>query len=224
MKYNKLVRDKIPEYIQLQGGNSVTHIADDAEYWKKLKEKVLEEFDEFQEDESLEEFADLLEVMQAMAEYKKFDSAAIEEVRKKKADERGKFQKRIILEQSSGTSSQQEKKAPLAFSEFVQKAKEIKQKYAVTNEKQWGIAEYAQGLVGDVGELVQLVMSKNGFRKKDNVDAALAHELSDCLWAILVLSDELGVDLEKEFMTNMKKLSDRIERENEGRITLSNIT
>ena len=100
MKYDKLVRDKIPEYIKSKGGTPITHIADDAEYWQKLKEKLVEEFDEFKKDESLEEFADLLEVIDALAEYKNFDRAAIEAIKRKKAEERGKFRGRIILDES----------------------------------------------------------------------------------------------------------------------------
>lgn len=100
MKYNKLVRDKIPEYIRKKGGNPITHIADDAEYWQKLKDKLLEELEEFKKDEDIEEFADLLEVIDTVAEYKKFDRNEIEMIKNKKAVERGKFKDRIILDES----------------------------------------------------------------------------------------------------------------------------
>ncbi len=100
MKYDKLVRDNIPEYIRNKGGTPVYHIASEREYWKKLKEKLSEEVQEFQTDESIEELADLFEVLDAIAEYKGFDRNAIEKVKNEKAEERGRFRDRIILEES----------------------------------------------------------------------------------------------------------------------------
>ncbi len=100
MKYNKLVRDKIPEHIRKRGGKPIYHVATGAEYWKKLKEKLYEEIGEFVRDESPEEFADLLEVIDAVADYKKFDRKRIVKMRKQKVGERGQFKKRIILDKS----------------------------------------------------------------------------------------------------------------------------
>lgn len=100
MIYNKLIRDQIPEIIAAKGQTSKTHIASDEEYWTKLKEKLTEEVAEFAKDESIDELADVMDVIAAIQSYKKFDSQAVEALRIKKRQERGGFDKRIILEES----------------------------------------------------------------------------------------------------------------------------
>jgi predicted house-cleaning noncanonical NTP pyrophosphatase (MazG superfamily) len=100
MKYNKLVRDKIPEYIRSKGDVPIIHIADDKEYWKKLKEKLSEEVKEFLKSEAIEEIADIQEVIDAICKHKKFNDAKIRRIKIRKAKERGTFKKKIILEES----------------------------------------------------------------------------------------------------------------------------
>lgn len=100
MKYDKLVRDKIPEYIKSKGNVPISHIADEDEYWQKLREKLQEEVDEFLKDEKLEEIADILEVIDAICDHQKFDKHELAVIKDKKAEERGKFEKRIILEEA----------------------------------------------------------------------------------------------------------------------------
>lgn len=100
MKYNKLVRDKIPEIIKQKGGTALTHIADDEEYWVKLKEKLQEEVDEFSENSTREEIADILEVIDAICKFKNFNKKEVEGIKRKKNIERGGFKEKIILEES----------------------------------------------------------------------------------------------------------------------------
>ncbi len=99
MKYNKLVRDKVPEIITNKGSVPITHIASDAEYGQKLNEKLQEEVTEFLKDSNEEELADILEVIYAICDYKKIDRNKLETLRKKKAEERGGFKLKIILDE-----------------------------------------------------------------------------------------------------------------------------
>ncbi|MBT9169593.1 MAG: hypothetical protein DDT19_02955 [Syntrophomonadaceae bacterium] len=100
MRYNKLVRDKIPEYIKSKGGTPVTHIANDKEYWEKLKEKLQEEVNEFMKESSIEEVTDILEIIDAICEHRGFNKEDLQKTKEKKAEDRGKFKDRIILEES----------------------------------------------------------------------------------------------------------------------------
>ncbi len=100
MRYNKLVRDKIPDIIRGKGETPVTRIASDEEYREKLKEKLVEEVKEYAENPSKEELADILEVIKAIQEHENISHQEIERIRKKKALERGGFKKRLILEET----------------------------------------------------------------------------------------------------------------------------
>ena len=95
-----------------------------------------------------------------------------------------------------------------------ERAKKVHAKYATLNTqrygREWTAGEIAQGFVGDVGDLMKLVMAKEGIREIEDVDRKLEHELSDCLWSILVLAEEYGVDLEKAFLRTMKELEQRL--------------
>jgi predicted house-cleaning noncanonical NTP pyrophosphatase (MazG superfamily) len=100
MIYNKLVRDNVPDIIKGKGEDVSFHIAEDIEYIEKLKEKLVEEAQEFSQEETLEEIADLLEVVDAIMAHKGFSEQELQEIKKLKAEKRGKFQRRIILEES----------------------------------------------------------------------------------------------------------------------------
>jgi NTP pyrophosphatase (non-canonical NTP hydrolase) len=98
----------------------------------------------------------------------------------------------------------------MEFKELIARAKEIKKvNIALTKRegcKPWGLAERTQGFVGDVGDLAKLVMAKNGYRQYKDLDKRLAHELADCLWSVIIIADEAGIDLEKSFFETMKEI------------------
>jgi predicted house-cleaning noncanonical NTP pyrophosphatase (MazG superfamily) len=97
MKHNKLVRDKIPEIITKHGGKPVTQILGTDAYRQELRRKLQEEVAEFCESGKVEELADILEVVYALAVTGGASQFELEEIRKRKQRERGGFDQRIFL-------------------------------------------------------------------------------------------------------------------------------
>ena len=103
----------------------------------------------------------------------------------------------------------------MEIKELAQRANEIKEMYSQMEMekfgKVWTDAQVMQGFVGDVGDLMKLVMAKEGIREIENVDEKISHELADCLFSVFVLAQRFGVDIEKEFVKTMNDLEGRLE-------------
>lgn len=97
--YHKLVRDRIPEIIESDGKICVCETLSDEDYISLLVQKLDEELAEYQESKSLEELADLLEVIQAVVKARGWTVEELEQVRAEKATKRGGFEKKILLKE-----------------------------------------------------------------------------------------------------------------------------
>ena len=98
-KYNKLVRDRIPEIIESSGRTCVTEILSDEDYLKMLDAKLDEELAEYHADQNIEELADLMEVIRTCAVARGYTLEELGRVREEKAAKRGGFEKRILLKE-----------------------------------------------------------------------------------------------------------------------------
>ena len=97
-KFNKLIRDRISEIIEANGETAHYRVLeDDAEYLDALLKKDVEEGLELAQDSSLEELADKLEVLYAIAKTLGYTPEQIEQTRQEKAAKRGGFDGRIFL-------------------------------------------------------------------------------------------------------------------------------
>ena len=105
----------------------------------------------------------------------------------------------------------------MTLEELQARAVEIRNKYDELNQQKrgvtWNEQQLMAGFVGDVGDLSKIIMAKHGLRDMDNIDDRLAHELSDCLWSVLVLASKYGIDLNNEFQKTMTELNSRIDSE-----------
>ncbi|NIL30318.1 nucleoside triphosphate pyrophosphohydrolase [Bacillus thuringiensis] len=99
--YNKLIRNKIPQIIKSNGKTPTTRILPEDEYIEELCKKTQEELTEYikakTKPDKLEELSDLLELINALAEHEGATLEEINNIRKKKVEERGGFSNRVFL-------------------------------------------------------------------------------------------------------------------------------
>jgi len=99
--HNKLVRDRIPEIIAQSGKKYSIRILDEKEYEKEVRQKMNEELTEYKaaenDEEAVEELADLLELVHAAAAIHGANFNELEAIRQRKAEKRGGFSERIFL-------------------------------------------------------------------------------------------------------------------------------
>jgi predicted house-cleaning noncanonical NTP pyrophosphatase (MazG superfamily) len=102
IEFNKLVRDKIPDIIR--ANNETPHyriIENDDEYLQALFLKDAEEGMELSQNLSLEELADKLEVIYAIAKTRGYTPEQIEQARLEKLSKRGGFEGRVFLKSTN---------------------------------------------------------------------------------------------------------------------------
>ena len=95
--YNKLVRDKIPELIEADGKMCTIETLSDDRYLDMIDAKLDEELAEYHKDKSIDELADLIEVIYAAVLARGYSLEELERVRKEKVRSRGAFINKVLL-------------------------------------------------------------------------------------------------------------------------------
>ena len=96
-RYDKAVRDRIPDIIRAEGKQCVVKQVSDTEFLRYMERKLSEELHEYAESKSPEEIADLLEVIYRVAELQGMERDELETLREKKRKERGGFTDNLVL-------------------------------------------------------------------------------------------------------------------------------
>ena len=97
IKYDKAIRDKIPQIIKSSGKNCNVKKLDNSEFLVQLEKKLSEELVEYQEGKNVEELADVLEVIYRISELKGVTPDELDKIRQDKVEQRGKFDDNLFL-------------------------------------------------------------------------------------------------------------------------------
>ena len=100
--HNKLIRDNIPEIIEMDNKTCCVRVLDDQEYLACLKDKLLEDGNEVKNacdrSEIIKEIADVLEVLDGIKSCYDISDDEVIAIKNKKLASNGGFSKRLFLE------------------------------------------------------------------------------------------------------------------------------
>ena len=100
-KYDKAIRDKIPEIIQKDGFSCNVETMSDEKFLVEMEKKLSEEVAEYQNDKNPEELADILEVIYRIAKLKGISKEQLEKIKVDKVEKRGAFEDNLFLKDTS---------------------------------------------------------------------------------------------------------------------------
>lgn len=210
-KYNKLVRDKIPQNIEKVGKKCKYYVLGEKEYKKELDKKLLEEANEFIVNHSIEEMADLIEVIEAIKKSNNLENKEIEKIRQIKNIEKGSFEEKLYLVQVQEEIN----------NEIEDKNKENKQQALWENLKDTdslrAVQQYIKNintirgfedqpieltmllLTEEIGELAKSIR-KNATNMSTDINKqynyeSIESEVSDCLYVLASVCNRLNIDM-----------------------------
>ncbi|WP_395297195.1 hypothetical protein ACF9IK_29980 [Kitasatospora hibisci] len=98
------------------------------------------------------------------------------------------------------------------WDEMCAAADEVRVLYDDINQRKlgrtWNLSDFVLGFTGDVGDLAKLILAHQGHRADVAADTGkIAHELSDCLFSLMVIAQETGIDLGDRFTADMAALA-----------------
>lgn len=212
-KYNKLVRDKIPQNIEALGKRCDYYVLNEEEYKKELDKKLLEEANEFIADHSTEEMADLIEVVEAIKKSHNLKNEEIEKVRLEKKAKKGGFEEKLYLveveeevgneiEDKNKENKQQVLWENLQETDSLREVQHyIKAVNTVRGFEDQPIEERMLLLTEEIGELAKSIRKNatnmsTDVNKQYNFDS-IESEVSDCLYVLASVCNKLDIDMFK---------------------------
>jgi NTP pyrophosphatase (non-canonical NTP hydrolase) len=102
----------------------------------------------------------------------------------------------------------------MELQKLVNRAMDLRRQYEVKEKELYGLPatdeDIAQGLAGDVNNLIKFISAEHGKRAIPNSKEKLEAQLAHCLWSVIVLAKMHNVDLERSFMETMDRLENHL--------------
>lgn len=102
----------------------------------------------------------------------------------------------------------------MELQKLINRAMDLRGQYAKKETQLYGSPatdeDIAQGLLGDVNNLLRLINAQHGKRQIANSAEKLSSQLSHCLWSVIVLAKMNNIDLEQSFMEAMDRLENHL--------------